>query len=116
MRFVVPRHPLSFLCPPPAFDPPVLVDCCLFTPAVAATPVITGAVAVASATTITATVAAVITDVIVNATAINTATAAAAAAGAHTDATWTELIIPNGTEPGILIQRLLFWRSKYEFL
>jgi hypothetical protein len=50
---------------------PVLVDCCLFTPAVPAT-IITVAGAVTSATTIAATAAAVVTDVVVNTTAINT--------------------------------------------
>ncbi len=85
-----------------------LVDCSLFTPAIAAATLITGAVDVASATTIATTIATAVTDIVVNATAIDTATAAAAAAaaaGAQTATTGTELIIPNGTEPGILIQR-----------
>jgi hypothetical protein len=80
---------------------PTLVDCCLFTPAVAAA-IITVAVAVTSDTTIAATAAAIVTDIIVNATAINTAAAATvtAAAIAATAAIVTEAVIAGVTDNG----------------
>jgi hypothetical protein len=75
-------HALSlFVVTRPPSTLPSLVDCCLFTPAVA-TAVITVAVAVASATTIAAIEATIITAVVVNATAINTVAAANVAATA----------------------------------
>jgi hypothetical protein len=57
---------------------PSLVDCCLFTPTIAAN-IMTVDVSVATVTTIAATAAAAVTDVIINATAINTAAIATVA-------------------------------------
>ena len=79
---------------------PTLVDCCRFTPAVAAA-IITVAVAVASATTVAATAAAVVTDIIVNTTAINTAAATVTAATiAATAAIVAEAVIAVVTDDG----------------
>jgi hypothetical protein len=78
--FLVTRHRACVHRPPSTL--PLLVDCCLFTPAVAAA-VITVAIAVPSATTMIAiTAASIVTDVVINATSINTAAAATVAAAA----------------------------------
>ena len=77
---------------------PLLVDCCLFTPTVAAT-AITVDVAVAFATTITTTEAIVFTNDTVNAVSINTAAAAAIAADAAIVATAVIIIVTNNGRP-----------------